>query len=125
MNGFEPLLRRTVDYTRAGQWHEVYDGPIEESPEEMLKDENARLRELARDLFALALPRRFEVEVADEVYERYDPCERCKKVMGDRYPCRHGFDSTDEMERVGHLYCDMFRADVVAAKMRELGIEVD
>ena len=33
MNGFEPLLRRVIDYTAAGQWQEVYDGPIEECEE--------------------------------------------------------------------------------------------
>ncbi len=46
MNGFEPLRRRITDYTAAGQWQEVYDGPIEECEEYRLKAENAKLREL-------------------------------------------------------------------------------
>ena len=50
MNGFEPLRRRVIDYTVAGQWQEVYDGPIEECEEFRLQAENAKLRELARDL---------------------------------------------------------------------------
>ena len=45
MNGFEPLRRRVIDYTAAGQWQEVYVGPIEESEEYRLKAENAKLRE--------------------------------------------------------------------------------
>ena len=47
MNGFEKLShRRIIDYTDAGQWVEVYDGPIEECESEKLKAENAKLREL-------------------------------------------------------------------------------
>lgn len=44
MNGFEPLRRRIIDYTVAGQWSEVYDGPIEGCETEQLKAENAKLR---------------------------------------------------------------------------------
>lgn len=46
MNGFEPLRRRIIDYTEAGQWSEVYDGPLEDCESEKLKAENAKLREL-------------------------------------------------------------------------------
>ena len=51
MNGFEPLRRRIIDYTDAGQWFEVYDGPIESCETEQLKTENAKLRELIADLW--------------------------------------------------------------------------
>lgn len=50
MNGFEPLRRRITDYTAAGQWQEVYDGPIEECEEYRLKAENAKLRELCEEM---------------------------------------------------------------------------
>ena len=43
MNGFEPLRRRIIDYTEAGQWSEVYDGPLEDCESEKLKAENAKL----------------------------------------------------------------------------------
>jgi len=46
MNGFEPLRRRIIDYTTAGQWSEVYDGPIDGCEEEKLKAENSNLREM-------------------------------------------------------------------------------
>ena len=45
MNGFEPLRRRIIDYTEAGQWSEVYDGLLEDCESEKLKAENAKLRE--------------------------------------------------------------------------------
>lgn len=48
MNGFEPLRRRVIDYTAAGQWQEVYVGPIEECEEYRLKAENEKLREFAK-----------------------------------------------------------------------------
>lgn len=48
MNGFEPLRRRIIDYTAAGQWQEIYDGPIEECEEYRLKFENFKLRKLVR-----------------------------------------------------------------------------
>lgn len=51
MNGFEPLRRRIIDYTDAGQWSEVYDGPIEGFETEQLKAENAKLRELVKDMW--------------------------------------------------------------------------
>ena len=51
LNGFEPLRRRIVDYTFAGQWREVYDGPIEECEEAKLKAENKQLRELIDKMF--------------------------------------------------------------------------
>ena len=50
MNGFEILRRRIIDYTSAGQWSQVYDGLIEECDEYRLKAENAKLRELVRDM---------------------------------------------------------------------------
>ena len=50
MNGFEPLRRRIIDYTEVGQWSEVYDGPLEDCESEKLKAENAKLRELVRDM---------------------------------------------------------------------------
>ena len=50
MNGFEPLRRRIIDYTVAGQWSEVYDGPLEDCESEKLKAENERLRELIYDI---------------------------------------------------------------------------
>ena len=50
MNGFEPLRRRVIDYTEAGQWSEVYDGPLEDCESEKLKAENAKLRELCKDM---------------------------------------------------------------------------
>ena len=43
MNGFEPLRRRIIDYTEAGQWSEVYDGPLEDCESEKLKAENDQL----------------------------------------------------------------------------------
>lgn len=43
MNGFEPLRRRIIDYTEAGQWSEVYDGPLEDCESEKLKAENDKL----------------------------------------------------------------------------------
>ena len=73
MNGFEPLRRRIIDYTEVGQWSEVYDGPLEDCESERLKAENdklvmklnaehlvrqnverenAKLRELVRDMAA-------------------------------------------------------------------------
>ena len=52
MNGFEPLRRRIIDYTEVGQWSEVYDGPLEDCESEKLKAENAKLRELVRDMAA-------------------------------------------------------------------------
>lgn len=48
MNGFEPLRRRIIDYTEAGQWSEVYDGPLEECESEKLKVENKKLHELIK-----------------------------------------------------------------------------
>lgn len=51
MNGFEPLRRRIIDYTAAGQWSVVYDGPIEGCETEQLKTENAKLRELVRHMY--------------------------------------------------------------------------
>lgn len=50
MNGFEPVRRRVIDYTSAGQWTVVYDGPVEDCGAEKLKAENAKLRELVREL---------------------------------------------------------------------------
>ena len=52
MNGFEPLRRRIIDYTEAGQWSEVYDGPLEDCESERLKAENAKLLELVEDMAA-------------------------------------------------------------------------
>ena len=40
------MRRRIIDYTEAGQWSEVYDGPLEDCESEKLKAENAKLREL-------------------------------------------------------------------------------
>jgi hypothetical protein len=54
MNGFEPLRRRITDYTVAGQWQEVYDGPIEECEELRLKAETEKLRELVNEQRRLA-----------------------------------------------------------------------
>ena len=51
MNGFEPLRRRIVDYTIAGQWSETYDGPLEECEEYKVKAENDRLRKLVVKMF--------------------------------------------------------------------------
>lgn len=66
MNGFEPLRRRIIDYTTAGQWSEVFDGPIEESEEVKLRDENAKLRELVKRLVG---------------HVRHPPCEGCSADM--------------------------------------------
>ena len=67
------MRRRIIDYTEAGQWSEVYDGPLEDCESERLKAENdklvmklnaehlvrqnverenAKLRELVRDMAA-------------------------------------------------------------------------
>lgn len=51
MNGFEPIMRSIVDYTAAGQHNEVYNGPVEDCEEERLRAENAKLRELVRDMW--------------------------------------------------------------------------
>lgn len=51
MNGFEPIRRRIVDYTLAGQWSEVYNGPRDECEEAKLKTENKQLRELIDKMF--------------------------------------------------------------------------
>lgn len=56
MNGFEPLRRRIIDYTDAGQWSEVYDGPVEDCESEKLKAENAKLRELCAELLDNLMP---------------------------------------------------------------------
>ena len=37
------MRRRIIDYTEAGQWSEVYDGPLEDCESEKLKAENAKL----------------------------------------------------------------------------------
>ena len=51
MNGFEPIRRRIVDYTLAGQSFEVYDGLRDECDEARLKTENKQLRELIGKMF--------------------------------------------------------------------------
>ena len=69
MNGFEPMRRRIIDYTAAGQWSVAYDGPIEGCETEQLKVENHRLRELVRDMLHWMPCKR--------------PCQRCERY---RYP---------------------------------------
>lgn len=68
MNGFEPIQRRIIDYTLAGQWSEVYNGPRDECEEAKLKTENKQLRELIDKMFLC-------IEVVDDcacarIYDR-------------------------------------------------------
>ena len=90
MNGFEPLRRRIIDYTEAGQWSEVYDGPLEDSESEKLKADNAklfallkheseqteRLRELVRDMFDGMCDHDFDICcICPHWQEGYNGCE--------------------------------------------------
>lgn len=95
MNGFEPLRRRIIDYTVAGQWSEVYDGPLENCESEKLKAENARLRELVRKV---------------EHYEQLG----C-------HDCPHG--GSCDADTLYDERCAMSRE--IEHEIRELGIEVD
>ena len=106
------MRRRIIDYTEAGQWSEVYDGPLGDCESEKLKAENdqlvmklnaehlarqnverenAKLRELVRDmhkaLFSLNL----------------DHCQACPR------------EDT----------CVFIHECAFERDMRELGIEVD
>lgn len=54
MNGFEPVYRRIIDYTHAGNSCKVYDGLLEECEEERLKVENAKLKKLVDELWEFA-----------------------------------------------------------------------
>ena len=84
MNGFEPLRRRIIDYTEAGQWSEVYDGLLEDCESEKLKAENAKLRELVRDM--------------NECLEHSKP--RCKKCKFQDLDCQW-FKFIDRMRDLG------------------------
>lgn len=79
--------------------------------------ENAKLRELVRDMYCLAYPTTVEWEVADETYDKYSPCERCNELHGGKSPCAStSKDMTEEC-------CAPIQASVVADRMRELGVD--
>lgn len=81
-------------------------------------DENAKLRELVMDLYCLAYPSAVEWEVSDETYDKYSPCEKCEELHGGKSPCAStAKDMTEEC-------CAPIQANVVADRMRELGVEV-
>lgn len=83
-----------------------------------LQTENAKLRELVRDLYCLAYPSAVEWEVSDETYDKYSPCEKCEELHGGKSPCAStAKDMTEEC-------CAPIQANVVAEHMRELGVEV-
>lgn len=80
--------------------------------------ENAKLRELVMDLYCLAYPSAVEWEVSDETYDKYSPCEKCEELHGGKSPCAStAKDMTEEC-------CAPIQANVVADRMRELGVEV-
>jgi hypothetical protein len=99
MNGFEHLLRRVIDYTAAGQWQEVYDGPIEECEEYRLAAENAKLRELVKHTWLFA--NRAHEAAYELCPDRSDP---------------HALATISALT---------LNAQDVAVRMCELGIEVD
>lgn len=79
----------------------------------------AKLEELLSDLHTLCYPQSYEWEVADHTYEKYSPCKLCKKAHGGKSPCAStSKDLTEE-------YCKPFQAEVVADRIRDLGLEVD
>ena len=81
------------------------------------KAENAKLRELVLDLYCLAYPSTVEWEVSDETYNKYSPCEKCHELYGGKSPCAStAHDMTEEC-------CAPIQANVVADRIRELGIE--
>ena len=84
-----------------------------------LEAENAKLRGLAWDLYCLAYSSTVEWEVADETYDKYSPCEKCQELHGGKSPCAStAKDMTEEC-------CAPIQANVVADRMRELGIELN
>ena len=84
-----------------------------------LDAENAKLRERAWDLYCLAYPSTVELEVSDEIYDKYSPCEKCQELHGGKSPCAStAKDMTEEC-------CAPIQANVVADCLRELGVEVD
>jgi hypothetical protein len=84
-----------------------------------LEAENAKLREMVRDVYCLAYPSTVEQEVSDAIYDKYSPCDRCKELHGGKSPCAStSEDMTEEC-------CEPIQAAVVADHMRELGIEVE
>ena len=130
MNGFEPLRRRIIDYTAAGQWSEVYDGPLENCESEKLKAENAKLRE--------------ELDLCLKLAPECGGCE----AMLDCYECLQADSSQKERKRLDYeneklrellwelfhcsrqVGCDccetIYRRNCsVLDRIRELGIEVD
>lgn len=101
MNGFEPLRRRIIDYTEAGQWSVVYDGPLEDCESEKLKAENAKL---VMNLNAEHLVR--------QNVERENA--KLRELVRDMAAEMRGLGI--DFKRVG--WCDY------ADRMRELGVEV-
>lgn len=84
-----------------------------------LKAENAKLRELVRDMYCLAYSSTVEWEASSAAYDKYDPCEKCNELHGGKSPCAGtAKDMTEEC-------CAPIQASVVADRLRELGIEVD
>lgn len=82
-----------------------------------IEAENAKLRELARDLYCLAYPSTVEWEVSWETYNKYSPCEKCHELHGGKSPCAStAEDMTEEC-------CAPIQANVVADCLRELGVD--
>ena len=84
-----------------------------------LQNENAKLRELVLDLYCLAYPNTVEWKVSDATYDKYSPCEKCHELHGGESPCAStAEDMTEE-------WCTPIQANVVADRMRELGVKVN
>lgn len=81
--------------------------------------ENAKLREMALDLYCLAYPSTVEWEVFDAIYDKYSPCEKCCELHGGKSPC------ASTAKDMAEECCVPIQASVVADRMRELGVEVD
>lgn len=80
--------------------------------------ENAKLRELCADMYCLCFESELPHEVAWAAYEKYEPCELCHERHGGRSVC------AGTAEDMSETCCIPYQAEVVAACLRELGIEV-
>ena len=81
-----------------------------------LETENAELRELAADIYAINYPSVVGLDNTCIASNKYDPCRRCESVYGEM-PCADLQDPYNEL-------CNPVQAVLLAERMRELGIEV-